>query len=447
MNCHVPRYTSYPTAPHFQDVPSPQQYPSWLSELPHDEPLSLYVHIPFCNQMCWYCGCNTKVTKRYEPIKNYLGLLHKEISILQQALQDHPRRVSMIHFGGGSPGIITGHDFRALMSSIYAAFDVLPEAEIAVEIDPRGLDEERAVAYRQCGVTRVSLGVQDFNDRVMTAVNRYQPFALCENAVRLLRDQDLKDINFDLLYGLPYQTLETIRATIKQVVSLQPSRIAYFGYAHVPWVKKHMRLIEENTLPGATLRYDLAQLGSELLQVAGYQPIGIDHFALPKDSLCTALNNKTLRRNFQGYTTDQSKILLGLGVSSISSLPQGYTQNAPAMPQYQLAINAGALPVQKSFSTTLDDTIRADVISELMCQMSVDLTAVCQRFNVTPDYFRAEIEALTDEAYREFLIINDRLVICIQKAGNFMARKVASVFDVYYQKSIQSQALRHAKAI
>ena len=301
----------------FTENVTARDYERWLHALQDGQALSLYFHIPFCRQLCWFCGCHTKIVHRYGPIKNYLALLESEMELVHRHLPDSP--VSHVHFGGGSPTVVSAEDFRHFMSVLGSRFKLDENTDIDIEIDPRTLDREKVADYAECGVSRASVGVQDFDDTVQQAINRVQPFPMVRKMINTLSSQGIGKINIDLVYGLPGQTLDTIRETVQKTVSLDPGRISLFGYAHVPWMKKHQAIIQEAQLPDTSLRMEMFEIATELLTAAGYIPIGLDHFAKPEDSLAEASLNGPLKRNFQGYTTDSAKALVGFGVSSISS--------------------------------------------------------------------------------------------------------------------------------
>ncbi len=353
----VPRYTSYPTAPHFHAGIGPDAYRSWLAELPEDTRLSLYLHVPFCQQLCWYCGCHTTVARRYQPVTEYLDLLLAELDLVGAALGGRGP-VSHVHFGGGTPTMIAPDDLRTLGERLRARFDILSDAEFAVEIDPRRLTRETVDALAAIGVNRASLGVQDVNPEVQRAINRWQPFTVVERVVDRLRDAGISGINFDLMYGLPRQTVGGVLQSVEAALRLRPARVALFGYAHVPWMKRHQRLIDESALPGPPERAAQFEAASARLGDAGYVAIGLDHFALPDDSLALALRHGRLRRNFQGYTTDTAPALLGFGASAIGSMPQGYVQNAVPMPAYRDAIRAGRLATARGIALANEDRAR-----------------------------------------------------------------------------------------
>ena len=440
----VPRYTSYPTAPHFQAIGDEQTYRAHLTGLPDQSRLSLYVHIPFCAKMCWYCGCHTKITERYAPVEDYAHLLLREIDMLGEVLSP-THLVENIHFGGGSPGMLRSCDFISIMNKIRTTMRVSPSAEIAIEIDPRGVSQSRVAAYAEAGVTRVSLGVQDFNDKVMEAVNRPQPFSLSQEAVTLFRSYGINQFNFDLLYGLPHQTVGNMKETIKKTLSLDPDRISLFGYAHVPWMKKHMRLIDETSLPDQRERYDLFDTGASALKQAGYIPIGIDHFAKETDSMTKAMQTGTLRRNFQGYTTDTTDALIGIGASSIGKLPTGYIQNAVAMNHYRDAILGGHFPAQKICTLSNEDSLHAEIIERLMCNFEVDIGEVCLRYNFPVDYLDARLFELEEFMQDELVTLHHERTIRISAEARHIARVICSIFDDYLVKAADTP--RHAKAV
>ncbi len=441
----VPRYTSYPTAPHFKSLDTSFSYENWLAGLPAGSDISLYLHVPFCPKMCWYCGCNTKITQRYAPVEDYAHLMLREIDMLAQRLnKDH--NVTHIHFGGGSPSMLRACDFEKIMDRLRGGFSVHRDAEIAIEVDPRGLTEGRAATYAQSGVNRISLGVQDFDDKVLEAVNRQQPFSLSHQAVDLFRKHGVDQINFDLLYGLPYQTLQTMQTTIDKALSLSPDRVSLFGYAHVPWMKKHMRLIDDNALPASELRYDLFELGAQMLESSGYQSIGIDHFAKPDDSLAIAARSGHLQRNFQGYTSDNAGTMIGIGVSSIGQFQQFYVQNAADMPAYSQSVLAGELPVKKFCPLSEEDKLRGAVIERLMCDFKLCVPQICARYGFSEDFLDAELEMLAPYQQQGILTCDTSATVCIDPAARAMVRIICSVFDAYIDHGHQQQP-RHSRAI
>lgn len=443
MDARVPRYTSYPTAPHFKKMENQDMYLDWLKAIPDNSEISLYIHIPFCPKLCWYCGCNTKITKRYAPVESYAHLLLREIDILSSQI-GRDKVISTIHFGGGSPGMLRPNDFDLIMTKLRETFKIKQGAEIAIEIDPRNVTEGRVAVYAKHGVNRISLGVQDFDDHVLKSVNRQQPFHLSYDAVKLFREYGIEGINLDLIYGLPHQTTNTMRRTIDRALLLNPDRIAFFGYAHVPWVKKHMRLIDEQTLPDKSMRYDLFQLGAQELENAGYEAIGIDHFAKASDSLCIAAKTDNLHRNFQGYTTDTCNVLIGLGVSSIGKLPNGFIQNAPDMHVYRNAVLAGHLPAAKACPIKEEDKARSEIIENLMCHFKADIYKTALKYEFDNNHFDNELESLQSYEKLGFIKI-DNGVITIDPNTKLMARSICAIFDSYL--NLANTTPRHSTAI
>lgn len=358
----APRYTSYPTANHFSSAINAKRYTEWLAALPLDTSLSLYAHVPFCETICFYCACSTKGARRYEPVKRYVGALETEIAHVAKLLPA-PLRVAHVHWGGGSPSILAPDDIHLVAEALKSAYRIDPGAEFAVEIDPRNFVPEKARAFAEVGVNRVSLGVQDFDPRVQTAIGREQSFELTRDTIALFRNEGVASVNIDLVYGLPHQTVESLTRTIEQVLALAPDRIAAFGYAHLPQRVKSQRLIDSKTLPGALERFAQSDRIVALLDDAGYRRIGLDHFARIDDGLA----HKPLRRNFQGYTNDPADALIGLGASSIGKLPNGYAQNAISALDYERRIKETGLAIVRGIALTQDDRARAYAIERLMC--------------------------------------------------------------------------------
>ncbi len=392
VNSAAPRYTSYPPATAFQTGFAPESYQKWLAVLPED-PVSLYYHIPFCRRLCYYCGCHTTICNDDARLPPYVQALKMEMDIACGYL-GQGKAVSHIHFGGGSPTILNPLLFSGLMDHTRQRFAVAADADIAIEADPRQFSEALIATYARQGVRRISLGAQDFDQRVLEAVNRPQPFSLSWNAVALCREYGIKSINLDLMYGLPGQTLESITHTMEMALTLRPDRIAFFGYAHVPWMKKHMKMMGDMVLPDASLRYDLYEAGRDILLNNGYLPVGIDHFVRPADSMARAMGNRTLRRNFQGYTTDEADTLIGFGASAIGTFPQGFAQNIADLRLYQKALSDGLLPVHRGYMRRGEDDIYAVIISEIMCYLAVDLADIAVQHQCGLSVFDAALARL-----------------------------------------------------
>lgn len=425
----VPRYTSYPTAPHFHGGIDNGVYRGWLGALTHRNRLSLYLHIPYCDRLCWFCACHTKHTLKYEPIAIYLEALRQEIAAVG-ALVSPDAVVGAVHFGGGSPTMLDPEDMQDLMDCLRRHFTFGLAPEISVEMDPNDLDDSRYDALAAIGMSRASLGVQDFDDKVQKTINRIQSFEQTKSVVDAVRARGVRSVNCDILYGLPFQTCETLKTTVDQIISLDPDRIALFGYAHVPWMKKHQSLIPEHALPDIAERYRQMTMAGEMLQRAGYSQIGLDHFAKPSDTLCKAAEAGALRRNFQGYTTDTADALIGLGASSIGRLPQGYVQNMVATAEYQRMVGKGGLAAVKGIELSPDDRLRSHVIERLMCDFSVDLSDLQRRFGTVS-------QAVMDEAQqfaagdRDGIVRLDAGIFAVTEAGKPFVRNIAAIFDSY----------------
>jgi oxygen-independent coproporphyrinogen III oxidase len=436
----APRYTSYPTAPHFNAQVDGDVYRGWLEALPAETPLSLYLHVPYCHQLCWYCGCHTTVANGYGRVGAYVSLLRREIDLLAGVL-GAGRPVTGLHWGGGTPSILDAGDFGDVMGSLRAAFDFQPAAELAIEIDPRHLTEAKAAALAAAGINRASLGVQDFNPHVQAAINRIQSFEQTAAAARTLRAAGIGALNFDLMYGLPHQGLADVERTAALAADLKPERISVFGYAHVPWMKKHQQMIDTAALPGAEARLAQAEAVERVLLAHGYRAVGMDHFALPDDPLFRFAEQGRLRRNFQGYTTDQAQALLGLGVSAIGTLPQGYAQNDKDLKGYAQALAEGRLPVVRGIALTSADRLRREVIQALMCDFAVDLRAQAVAHG-RPGYdfsgALARLQPLADAG----LVTVKGSRLRVSDEGKRAVRLIASCFDAYL-----GEGGRYSKAV
>ena len=437
----VPRYTCYPTAPHFQLGVGSRHYAEWLQGLPKEEPVSLYIHVPFCDSLCWFCGCHTKIINRYEPVARYLDLLFAEIDLIVATIgRDRP--LAHVHFGGGSPTILSGDDICRLGEYLHQRFRIADDVEFAVEIDPRGVSEDKVATLAAIGVNRASIGLQDINPAVQRAVNRIQPLSTTRHVVDGLRTSGIEAINVDLMYGLPHQDLDGIGRTVDAAASLDPDRLALFGYAHMPWMKRHQRLIDEKALPDAVDRW--AQFGhaSECLKAEGYRPIGLDHFAKPDDTLVQAQRQGRLRRNFQGYTVDAADALIGLGPSAIGALREGYVQNKVPLHAWRDAIAGGRFAADRGLVIDDEDRLRRAIIERLMCDFEVDLAASLAAFDRDAEHFAAEIDCL-DELAADGILLRDGLTIKVPEPARPLVRIAAAVFDQY----LASSHARHARAV
>ena len=425
----LPRYTSYPTAPNFSADVTPGLYADWLKAIPSRQPTSLYLHIPFCRSMCWYCGCHTTITEKDKPILDYLDVLHREIELIAAERSDS-FNIGEIHFGGGTPTIIQPHEFIGLMNALREKLGFAAKVNTAVEIDPRRLQAEMMEALGRSGVTRASLGVQSFDPKVQKAINRIQTAETTLKAVDGLRANGIDAINFDLIYGLPHQTVESCVETVDVAVEMRPDRFAVFGYAHVPSFKKHQRLIDEAALPDARGRHAQAEAIAERLVEVGYQQIGLDHFALPGDELAVAQREGRLHRNFQGYTTDACETLVGLGASAIGKFGQGYHQNEVPPGLYASRVSSGELPTAKAYAMTAEDRLRGEIIERLMCDFSVDVAALCASHGFAAELLLKDNKAL-DDLEGDGLIRRSGSIVEVDDRHRFVIRAVAAAFDAY----------------
>jgi oxygen-independent coproporphyrinogen III oxidase len=423
----VPRYTSDPTAAQFTAEVTETDHRAWLAALDSRSPVSLYIHIPFCDRLCWYCGCHTGVVHRRGPIADYVQTLVGEIQITSEALPGNVR-ASGLHFGGGTPNMIAPDDLRTIVGALRQRFDFAAPFDFAVELDPRVLTDEWIDAAVELGLTRTSLGVQDLDPKVQRTVNRVQPYSQVEWAVKRLREVGVGSINLDLMYGLPHQSVSTVIETLDQILALAPERIALFGYAHVPWMKAHQKLLPELQLPDAMERFDQQSAASERLKAVGYVRIGLDHFAKPGDELARASRNGRLRRNFQGYTADRACSLLGFGASSISSLPEGYVQNAARTPEWRKCIEEGRLASARGLVVTPEGKIRGAIIERLMCDMHVDMAHTCSAHSWPLPSFAPELLRLR-EMEADGLVTRRGTQIEVTNRGRPFVRAIAAIFD------------------
>lgn len=436
----LPRYTSYPASPHFGAAVGAGTYADWLRGIPAAATASLYLHVPFCRSMCWYCGCHTTVTRHDAPIAEYVATLRAEVGLVARHLE-RPPRVRHVHFGVGTPTVVAPDAFRDLVALLRDSFPVGPEAEIAVEIDPRTLTPGMTQALGEAGVNRASLGVQSFDSVVQEAIRRRQGFDVTEAAVAGLRAAGVRGINLDLIYGLPHQTVASCVETVRQCLSLRPDRLAVFGYAHVPSFKKHQRHIGEATLPDGAARRAQAEAIAEALAAAGYLRIGLDHYVLPGDPMAVARGRGALRRNFQGYTTDPSDVLIGLGASAIGRLPQGYVQNEPALRFYAERIAGGGLATLRGYALTPDDRLRADLIERIMCDFAVDVGEVCRAHDRDPEALLASLPRLPTLAAHG-LIHREGVILSVPEDARTFVRNVAAAFDAH----LGTSAAVHSRA-
>lgn len=433
---NLPRYTSYPTAPHFNAEVTGAVYAKWLRDIAEaGAPLSLYIHVPFCREICWYCGCNTKAARRREPVRDYVSALRAEIALASSILGAAP--VGRIHWGGGTPNILAAEDMDEVFTTLAETFDLGPLTEHAIEIDPRTLTDAHVESFRRHGVTRASLGVQDFNAHVQAAIGRIQPADVAARCVDMLRGAGVRGVSFDLMYGLPLQSVADAANSARIAADMSPDRLSVFGYAHVPWFKARQRLIDAETLPGLHARHAQVEAVAEVLRDAGYVEIGLDHYARADDPLaCTAATGQ-LRRNFQGYVDDASIALVGFGPSAISSLPQGYAQNSPEVGRWAASIHAGELPIVRGYALQPDDRARRAIIERILCDFRVDLA----QFGGTAAF--ADAIAILREAETDELVRIEGDVITIPQEARRLARVVASAFDAFHH----DRPARHSRAL
>ena len=426
-----PRYTSYPTALQFSEQLGEAEYrANALASNASAAPLSLYVHIPFCHSLCYYCGCNKIVTRNQARVDRYMEMLHKEIR-MQSELFDRSRQTSQLHFGGGTPTYLDKEQMDTLMAALREAFnfDESDAREFSIEVDPRTVDADGIRYLTDLGFNRLSLGIQDFDRTVQEAVNRMQSYEEVASLVNAARDSAFKSISFDLIYGLPHQNVASFDATLDRVIKLRPDRLAVYNYAHLPERFKGQRMINADDIPSPATKLDILHRCIDRLSESGYVYIGMDHFALPGDDLVLARGDGTLQRNFQGYSTHGGCDLIGLGVSSISSIGNVYAQNAVTTMEYETLIEDGHLPVKKGIAVDDDDLLRADVIQALMCYDRLDFDAFDAGHDTNfRDYFKDELERLQPLAADE-LIELEAGGIAITGKGRLLLRSIAMVFD------------------
>jgi len=441
----APRYTSYPTAVEFKDYTEPQPLLEHIDRANRDAalPLSLYYHLPFCETLCWFCGCTTVITLNHKSSDAYLDYLEKEVGLL--APRVHPGRlVTQLHYGGGTPTFFQPNELKRLAALTRRHFHFSPQAELSVEVDPRRLSLDQVIALRESGFTRASLGVQDFNPKVQEAVHRIQPRVLTEQTIAWLRAEGFTSINLDLIYGLPYQTVDTFRDTLEQVLELNPDRLAVFSYAHVPWMKPAQKILErESALPSPETKLAMLKLITETLTSRGYVYIGMDHFAKSTDELAIAQRARTLQRNFQGYSTRAGAEILAFGLSAISQTPHSYRQNHKTLTGYYAALDRHVLPVGRGRELTEEDHRRREIIMRLMCHLALDYAALSREFGF--DFsarYAAEIARLQPLA-QDGLIVWTPSGLEVTDLGRLFLRNIAVCFDAYHS----AESKRHSRTV
>ena len=428
FDARVPRYTSYPTAPHFKGGVGPAETATWIRAIPEGGKVSVYLHIPFCRRLCWFCACRTQGTATAAPVAAYVTTLRREIALIRDLL---PRGVSIehLHWGGGTPTLLSPDLIEELADSIRDMAPFADQAVFSVEIDPNEVDQPRIDALARAGMTRASIGVQDFDQEIQQTIGRPQSYETTKAAADMLRAAGINSLNVDILYGLPHQTHARISESVQLLLSLSPDRVALFGYAHVPWMAKRQTMIPTDALPTPEQRLALYETARQLFLWDGYVEIGIDHFARPGDTLDIARRTGRMRRNFQGYTEDSSDTLIGLGASAISRYPQGYAQNDASTSGYQGQVREGRLAIHRGHAFSAEDLLRGRIIEVLMCDFAVDLAAVAHELGVDVQRARALATGL-DTAFPGMLTLDgDR--IAIRPEGRPLTRMIARHFDGY----------------
>ena len=431
-NVPGPRYTSYPTALQFDPSFTYKDYYNEINKSKKDsaQDLSLYFHLPFCDTLCYFCGCNMIITRNRDRIIKYLDYLKREIDLIKEYAVDS-KQVIQLHWGGGTPTHLSPEEIDELASYIQKTFPFRDNAEISCEIDPRELTKEHLAALRKNGFNRISLGVQDFDSKVQKAVNRIQPDNVTNQTVDWIRELGFLSMNIDLMYGLPFQTFDSFNNTLDKIIKISPERIAVFNYAHVPWMKKHMELINADDLPSAETKLNILQLTIEKLTEAGYIFIGMDHFAKPDDELSIALKEKKMYRNFQGYSTYPDTDLFAMGITGISQVHDVFAQNYKTENEYFKALNENLLPTAKGYRLSFDDKLRRFVIMRLMCDFELDFTSIENKFFINfKDYFSKELNSF-DEMEGDNLVAINENKIEITEMGRLLIRNIAMKFDAF----------------
>ncbi len=428
FDAKVPRYTSYPTAPHFGNDVGADLYADWIGAIPPGSAISLYIHVPFCRNLCWFCACRTQGTQSDAPVAAYLKVLKAELALLAARLPEGVQ-LSRLHWGGGTPTLLSPSMMQELAGAIADVAPFAKGAEFSVEIDPNEIDEARLDALAGAGMTRASIGVQDFDPEIQKTIGRIQSFDITRDAVDMIRARGIASLNADILFGLPHQSRARMTESVQKLLALSPDRVALYGYAHVPWMAKRQQLIPSDALPTPEERLELFETARKLFLWDDYAEIGIDHFASKTDGLTLAQEAGTLRRNFQGYTDDASDVLIGVGASSISRFPQGYAQNAPGTSAHTKAIREGQFSISRGHKFKGDDTLRARIIESLMCDFHIDAGEIRQRFAVS----QAQIDTMFEDADRAFpgvlTITKDGLSIPVDARP--LTRIIARSFDAY----------------
>ena len=428
FDAKVPRYTSYPTAPHFGRDIGASDFASWIQAIPQGGKISLYVHVPFCRRLCWFCACRTQGTQSDKPILAYLETLKTELKMLGENLPEGVR-LSRLHWGGGTPTLLQPWMMEELAGAIKEIAPFAEDTEFSVEIDPNEIDGVRLDALAAAGMNRASIGVQDFNEEIQHSIGRLQGYDITKWAADEIRARGVASLNADILYGLPHQSKARITESVQKLLSLNPDRVALYGYAHVPWMAKRQQMLPSDALPTPQERLELYETARRLFLWDNYTEIGIDHFATAEDGLSVALKAGRLRRNFQGYTDDTADVLIGVGASSISKFPQGFAQNAPATGAHTAAIREGHFSTARGHAFTDEDRLRSRMIEQLMCEFRIDATEMCDTFGVSPE----KIRKMLDDSAAQFagLLRVDDTGLHIPPDARPLTRMIARSFDAY----------------
>jgi len=442
-----PRYTSYPTAIQFTENFSEEDYLQQVKRSnERNTPLSLYFHLPFCDTICYYCGCNKIVTKNRNHAQPYLNAVYKELE-MQGALFKATRIVSQLHWGGGTPTFISHEQMTALMQQTRKHFTLLDDdsGEYSIELDPREVTASSVSLLRKLGFNRISLGVQDFNPKVQQAVNRIQSYKETRDVIVAARKNKFHSVSLDLIYGLPFQSEKSFNETVDKVLDLEPDRLSVFNYAHLPEMFKTQRQINSNDLPSAETKLAILQQVSNKLIAAGYEYIGMDHFAKPTDELAIAQKERKLYRNFQGYSTNSDCDLVALGITSIGKVADSYSQNIKTIKEYTEVIESGKLPVFRGIALTEDDILRREVINQLICHFELSFKEIENSFNIVfSDYFSGELQELKEMQADTLLKLTEEKIL-VKPEGKLLIRNICMVFDVYLQRNKEQQ--RFSKVI
>lgn len=428
FDARVPRYTSYPTAPHFSASVDEDAFIDWVGEITPGSQISLYIHVPFCRRLCWFCACRTQGTRSDAPVRAYLDTLKDEIAALGRIL---PQGVSLgrLHWGGGTPTLLTADMMRELADAIFATAPLSGNAEFSVEIDPNEIDAPRLDALAASGMNRASIGVQDFDPEIQSIIGRIQSYDVTRDAVEMIRARGIASLNADILFGLPHQSNARITESVQKLLSLSPDRVALYGYAHVPWMAKRQQMIPADALPTPEERLKLFETARRLFMWDGYREIGIDHFARAGDGLDVAQRTGKLRRNFQGYTDDTSEVLIGLGASSISKFPQGFAQNLSATSDYTARIRAGRFATGRGHVFAGEDKLRSRMIEALMCDLRIDAAEIRESFGLSQDKLNAMFEGVAKDFPGMVEVSAKGFDILPQ--GRPLTRMIARGFDAY----------------